>query len=232
MHVLAKGLAAAGYQVCALDMRGHGESGPRGRIAYVGQLEDDLEDFLGAVRPPRPAILAGFSSGGGFALRFAGEARQRLFDGYLLMSPYLGRDAPTFRPGAGGWVRVGVPRLVAISLLNGFGVRACNGLPVVRFALDEYGRKHLTPSYSYNLAQNYQPWRDWRANLRAARQPMRLMAGQEDEVFRADRFAEALREAGAAASATLVPGVGHVGLTLDPAAIQTAVRLVGELAHG
>ncbi|MGA2079847.1 MAG: alpha/beta hydrolase [Holophaga sp.] len=231
MHVLAKGLAAAGYRAFALDLRGHGDSGPRGTIAYVGQLEDDLEDFLDAVRPPRPIVLAGFSSGGGFALRFAGDPRHQRFDGYLLLSPLLGRDAPTFRPEAGGWAKVGVPRLVAISLLNRFGIRACNGLPVVRFALDEYGRKHLTPAYSYSLATDFMPWRDWRANIRAVRQPMRLMAGQEDEVFHAERFEEAFRAAGHPVPVTLVSGVGHVSLTLDPAAVQAAVGLVGELAR-
>jgi hypothetical protein len=46
MHPLAVGLAAAGYTVYALDIRGHGDSGRKGHIAYVGQLEDDLADFL------------------------------------------------------------------------------------------------------------------------------------------------------------------------------------------
>jgi non-heme chloroperoxidase len=45
MHVLAKAFAAAGYTAYALDIRGHGESGNKGHIGYVGQLEDDLEDF-------------------------------------------------------------------------------------------------------------------------------------------------------------------------------------------
>ena len=42
MHVLAQALAAEGYAVAALDMRGHGASGPRGQVAYVGQLEDEF----------------------------------------------------------------------------------------------------------------------------------------------------------------------------------------------
>lgn len=33
MHVLAQALAAAGFYVAALDMRGHGESGTRGQAA-------------------------------------------------------------------------------------------------------------------------------------------------------------------------------------------------------
>jgi hypothetical protein len=34
-------------------------------IAYVGQLEDDLEDSVRSVRGPHPMTLGGFSSGGG-----------------------------------------------------------------------------------------------------------------------------------------------------------------------
>ncbi len=98
MHPMAHAFAQAGYAVFALDIRGHGESGTKGRIAYVGELEDDLEDFVKAVSPPRPATLAGFSAGGGFAMRVAGSPRQRLFrlrskhQGDGIARPRAGRD--------------------------------------------------------------------------------------------------------------------------------------------
>ncbi len=68
MHPMAKELSAAGFTTYALDIRGHGGSGDKGQIGYIGQLEDDLTDFMRAVSPPAPVTLAGFSSGGGFAL--------------------------------------------------------------------------------------------------------------------------------------------------------------------
>src|SRR3954468_23519634 len=68
MHVVAKGFAAAGYDAFALDIRGHGDSGTKGHIAYVGQLEADMEDFVHAVKLAQPSTLIGFSSGGGFVL--------------------------------------------------------------------------------------------------------------------------------------------------------------------
>ncbi len=40
MHLMAKGFAAAGYAAYTLDIRGHGKSGTKGHIAYIGQLED------------------------------------------------------------------------------------------------------------------------------------------------------------------------------------------------
>ena len=226
MHVMAKAFAAAGYTAYALDMRGHGESGSKGNIAYVGQLEDDIEDFTRALMPTIPATLAGFSSGGGFVLRFAGSDRQALFSNYLLLSPFISQDAPTFRPDSGGWVSVGVPRLMAISLLNAIDIHALNGLPVVRFALDEQAKSFLTPQYSYALTQNFRPQADWQANIRAVRQPLRLVAGQDDEAFHAERFAEVFKAAGKDVPVTLLPGIGHIPLTLDRSAVQAAVTAV------
>ena len=59
MHPLARALAAAGFAVHALDMRGHGGSGEKGHVAYVGQLEDDVASFMVKVQPAtRPASPA------------------------------------------------------------------------------------------------------------------------------------------------------------------------------
>mgnify|MGYP003509753687 CR=1 FL=1 len=225
----AKALFAAGYAAYALDMRGHGASGTKGQIDHVGQLEDDIEDFMRVLQPVRPATLIGFSSGGGFVLRFAADARQRLFDNYLLLSPFISQDAPTYRPNSGGWVSVGVPRVVGLSLLNAVGVHALNTLPVTRFALNDYGMTHLTPAYSFALASNFRPSTDWRANIQAATRPMALLAGSDDEAFHADRFAAVFAEAGRPIEVTLLPGVGHIGLTLEPAAAQAVVTAVEKL---
>src|SRR5215475_4111406 len=116
MHVMAKGFAAAGYATYALDIRGHGQSGVKGHIAYLGQLEDDIEDFVHAIKLAQPSTLVGFSSGGGFVLRFAGSSKQKLFSNYLLLTPFISQDAPTSRPGSGGWASVGVPRIIALSV--------------------------------------------------------------------------------------------------------------------
>ena len=120
MHLMAKGFAAAGYAAYALDVRGHGKSGTKGHITYIGQLEDDMEDFVHSIKFAQPSTLAEFSSGGGFVLRFAGGPRQELFSNYLLLSPWISQDAATLRPGTGGWATVGVSRIIAIAVLNGF----------------------------------------------------------------------------------------------------------------
>ncbi len=231
MHVMAKAFAAAGYAAYSLDMRGHGQSGVKGHIAYIGQLEDDMEDFVHAIKLTQPSTLVGFSSGGGFVLRFAGSPRQELFSNYLLLSPWISQDAATSRPDSGGWATVGVPRIIAISFLDGFGVHAFDDLPVIKFALDEEAKGFLTPQYSFALAQNFRPERDYQANIRAVRQPLRVLAGQNDEVFYADKFASVFKTAGKDVPITLLPGIDHISLTLDSTAIQAAIAAIESMNH-
>lgn len=223
-YPLARALAQAGWQVEALDVRGHGESGimaSKGDIAYIGQLEDDLEDFMKQAKLSGAAkVLMGFSAGGGFALRFAGDARQKLFDRYVLLAPMLHQDSPTMKPitGNGAWVSVGVPRIAAVITLNAAGITAFNHLPVIAFALDEQAKKILTPSYSYALMMNYRPHNDYANDLRNAKQPMQIIVGTDDEQFYADRYESVLRSHGNASPVTLVKGVDHIQLTLKPEA--------------
>lgn len=229
MHSMAKAFASAGYAAYALDIRGHGESGRKGQIGYVGQLEDDLAAFMKAVAPRQPATLVGFSSGGGFVLRVAGGPRQDQFQSYLLLSPYLGHDAPTSRPASGGWVSVGIPRFVGISVLNRVGIHRFDDLPVLAFGLNEKARAILTPEYSYALTVNYGPHADYVADMKAVRRPCALIAGDADEAFHADRFEPLLRAQGRDWPVTLLPGVGHIPLTLDAGALAKEVEAVGRL---
>jgi alpha-beta hydrolase superfamily lysophospholipase len=230
MHTLAKAFAASGHDVYVPDMRGHGESGRKGTIAYVGQLEDDLSDFLDAVQPAGPRTLVGFSAGGGFALRFAGDTRQLAFDRYVLLAPFIHQDAPTTQPSVGGWVNVGIPRTIALTILNALRIKLFNHLPVVAYALAPKAAARLTPRYSYNLAQNFRPHNNYRADIRATRRPLEVLVGGSDEVFRAGAFAGVFEEAGRVVPVTIVPEVGHIGLTLEPVAVATIVGAVSERA--
>ena len=100
MHPIATALAAAGITAVALDIRGHGASGTRGDVAYLGQLDDDLADLIAELRKTFPGAvsLIGHSAGGGFALRIAGGPLGDRFDRFVLLAPYLGYSAPTNRP--------------------------------------------------------------------------------------------------------------------------------------
>ena len=229
LHVIAQRFADSGFDAYALDMRGHGASGLKGQIDYIGQLEHDIEDFTQRIQPKSPRTLLGFSSGGGFVLRFAGGDRQTVFDRYLLISPFLSHEAPTYRHNSGGWVRVGVPRIVAITILNRFGITALNHLVVSKFAVEERSKATLTSEYSFAMLSNFKPQDDYIQNIRAIKQPTAVLVGAADELFYAEQFAATFKAGNPNVSPTLLAGVGHVGMTLDQSAIGQAIQTVKSL---
>lgn len=231
MQPTAKALSVAGYKVFALDVRGHGQSGSKGHIDYVGQLEADLATFVRTLRPPEPSTLAGFSAGGGFVLRVAGGTQRSLFGSYLLLSPFISQDAPNQRPGSGGWANVGLPRVIALAILNSIGVRTFNSLWVTSFALNERARSFLTPEYDFNLAMNFRPERDYAANIRHAIRPCAVIAGAADEAFYADKLEPLFRSLGKPWPVQLLPGVGHIALTLDASAHNAIVQQIRKLQN-
>ncbi len=232
MHTLAKGIAQNGYSTYALDIRGHGVSGSKGQIEYIGQLEDDLEDFLQSVTLAGKKTLIGFSAGGGFALRFASSAKQRMFDYYVLLSPFIHQDAPTTRSDGDKWVNVGVPRIIALTLLNLFGVTVFNTLPVTTFALDAEAQTLLTPQYSFALSQNFRPSYDYRADIDAVTQPLEILVGQNDETLHAEHFSSVFNKKGKVGHVTIIPKIGHVDIILSIKAIQAILAALESLnAH-
>ena len=229
LHPMATALAAAGVQVYALDVRGHGDSVPKGHIAFIGQLESDLQLFVEAVQPPSPSTLIGFSSGGGFVFRVAASEMQSAFDSYLLLAPFLGHTAPNYRPDSGGWVSVGVPRIVALNVLNAVGLRSWNDLPVVRFALTEEAKSFLTPEYDFNLNTNFAASQDYRQDLLNAKGKVAILAGDADEAFQTQELQRIVQSAGKDWPVQLLPGIQHIPLTLEPAALKAIAELVQKL---
>ena len=229
LHPMATVLAAAGAKVYALDVRGHGKSGPKGHIAFIGQLESDLQMFVQAVQPPSPSTLIGFSSGGGFVLRVAASEMQSAFDSYLLLAPFLGHTAPNYRPDSGGWVSVGVPRIVALNVLNAVGLRYWNDMPVVRFALTEEANSFLTPQYDFNLNTNFAANQDYRQDLLNAKGKVAILAGDADELLKSQELQGIVQSAGKDWPVQLLPGIQHIPLTLDPVALKAIAEEVQKL---
>jgi alpha-beta hydrolase superfamily lysophospholipase len=237
MNVLGRALAAAGTPAYAPDIRGQGQSGRRGDIDYIGQQEDDLADLVALIRKRYPnarLVLAGHSSGGGFALRVAGEPVGRAFSHFVLLAPHLGHNAVSARPGAGGWVRIYGPRIAAISILNHFGINAFNGLPVLAFALPQGAeRENLTRFWSYRMTNNFGPHGEtdlmpgaYRRDAERAPGPVSLLAGADDESFYADRYAAAFAGVRPPVSVQILPGIGHMGLISDATAVPSVVAAI------
>jgi pimeloyl-ACP methyl ester carboxylesterase len=226
MHAIAQTLAAAGVAAVAIDARGHGASGTRGDIAYIGQLDDDLADLVANLRKDDPTarlLLIGHSSGGGFALRIAAGPLGAAFDRIVLLAPYLGYSAPTNRvaEGIGRWAEPDMPRIIALTILRRLGVDWAQGLPAIAFANAPEAAKFVTSRYSYRLLVNFGPPQNWKGALQAAASKIELIAGEKDELMDAPAYQSVVAPLGV--RVTLLPGVDHMGVVHAPEALAAIV---------
>jgi pimeloyl-ACP methyl ester carboxylesterase len=225
MNALAKTLNVAGATVYAPDLRGHGSSGRRGDIDYIGQLDDDLADLVSTIRPEHPnatMTLIGFSGGGAFTIRIAGGPYGDLFNRYIVIDPAIVYPSPLARPNAGGWATPYVPRIVGLIILNKIGIHWFDGLDAIVFAIPP-GNRNLTGVYSFRLAMNLNS-RDYFGALERTKEPMALIAGVNDDQFYADRYATLLQPAKPDLTVELVPGLDHIDMLMKPAALAALRR--------
>jgi pimeloyl-ACP methyl ester carboxylesterase len=228
MHAAAEALQAAGVTAYSLDVRGHGGSGRRGDIDYVGELENDLADFLVSLGPPKPGetrTLIGFSAGAGFAIRFAGGPQGELFDRYVFLSPIL-PGSPTLRAHAGGWTDIALPRLIIIDALERLGIHWFGGLPVIAYAVSPEMADRITARYSYRLAVNFGAGLDYATYLRNIRRPAVLLVGSADKQVMPEQFAPLLQRLGSDIPVRVLPGLGHSDMITAPAALAALVAAV------
>jgi pimeloyl-ACP methyl ester carboxylesterase len=227
MNAAARALAEAGVTAVSMDMRGHGASGSRGDIGYIGQLDDDLADLVAELRKSYPnakLTLMGHSSGGGFALRVAAGLVGALFDHFILLAPYLGHRAPTNLPTAesGRWAAPDLPRILAIAALRRLGVDWPQTLPVVAFANSPEAGKAVTSRYSFRLLENYGPPEDWKGAILATRGRVEIIAGAKDQLMDAKAYTNALAPLGM--RVTILADVDHMGIVHQAAALRTIVE--------
>lgn len=198
------------------DLRGHGRSAlaKMGDIDYLGQYEHDLEDLIKHLQKEKPEtaiFLGGHSSGAGLAIKYAG-GKLKPFDGYILLAPYLGHDAPTVKPNSGGWVQVAIKRYIGLSMLNRAGITLLNPLPVLYFNRPEKWNDALqTQSYSYRLNESFSP-QDYATQLRNNKKPMLVLVGQADDAFYPEKFAPIFSEYAEQAELHLIEHASHIDL--------------------
>jgi alpha-beta hydrolase superfamily lysophospholipase len=232
--MLREAFGAGSTEVLSIDLRGHGASGGTpGDVDFIGQYEEDLGDVVRVLKTERPGlrvVLAGHSMGGGIVLRYAERRSSRRdlppVDGTLLFAPYLGWSSPTVRkttadPAASAGaeiLKVHLPRILGLALLNVSGITAFNGLRTEFFNLPP---ELPLRSYSYRAMESQAP-SDYRRALAGATHPLLVVVGSRDEAFVADEFREVLREAGQAPP-EIVPDATHDCVVHDPRAMA-AVR--------
>lgn len=98
---IAKALCAKGFKACLLNWRGHGESqGQPGDVRYVGQLEDDLADMIGHIKPKNEMgdiLIGGHSAGAVVCLRYIDKYGCDDIKGLSIVSPAINGPLETVR---------------------------------------------------------------------------------------------------------------------------------------
>ncbi|KVE44313.1 alpha/beta hydrolase [Burkholderia sp. BDU5] len=122
-QALAERLTAAGIEVVAADLRGHGHS--PGARAWVERFDQYLQDadalVSSAARDDTPLFLMGHSMGGAVAALYMierGAARRSGLAGLILSSPALapGRDVPKWMLAMSRFISRAWPRFPAIKI--------------------------------------------------------------------------------------------------------------------
>jgi non-heme chloroperoxidase len=232
LHAFAKYLSEENVaNVYAPDLRGHGPSPQRrGDIDYIGQLEDDLADLISHIRKGASKdaryIVGGHSSGGGLALRFAGGAHGYLAQGFVLLAPYLGHDAPMVKKNAGGWADASILKIIGISVLDGLGLKHFNDSHVLRFNLPEkYHNGYETLEYSFRLMKGMHP-KNYKESLKTTRAPLLIIVGSEDEAFHAKDFEQGILPYKKDVRISFVEGGSHLGIIMSKAAMAEAAHWI------
>ncbi len=218
MHPLALAFQRLGITTLVPDLRGHGANHPHGDITYVGQLDDDLTDLITDKKPEYAKstwTILGSSSGAAFALRFAAESPAgQLVDRYVLVSPYLRYDAPSVRksePGSAApqtWASASVGRIIGLTMLNQWGVRIWNGLPVLAFPVPA-NIEAATRTYSWRMYKNFAADDDYLADIRRTVRPMRVFVGGSDELLDAQKLTSEFHSQRPDVPVSIIPGMGH-----------------------
>jgi pimeloyl-ACP methyl ester carboxylesterase len=161
--------------------------------------------------------------GGGIAQRYAQLPDSPPVDGYLLFAPLLGPGAPTSRSepppesrGEEPWLKLDVPRIIGLFMLNAVGVTGLNALPTMVCHVTEDAR---VGEYSFRAMASAGP-DDYLAGIAALDAPLLVIVGSEDEAFRADEYAPLVAaHARVPGRVEVVDGANHNGVHHDPRAI-------------
>ena len=161
-------------------------------------------------------------------MRFAGSSRQKLFANYLLLAPFLRYVAPTTRPNNSEWADASVPRIIGLSLLGPIGKKWFGHLPVLAFAIDPKTVQYQTATYSYRLWSNFGPHYNYKADMKAAKQPITVLVGKDDELFYPQKYLPVFAGSQPHAEIIIVPDVGHITLTTERAGVSAIAKMLSQ----
>jgi hypothetical protein len=119
-----------------------------------------------------------------------GSAKEKLFDRIMLLlrrCRQVHQQSGRLRAAVGSRLQW---RLALLGLINRFGVRWFDGLPIVAFAPNVSNQGAL---YSFRLVADFGSPADYLVRLGRSRKPLALLVGGKDELLYANRFAPLLR---------------------------------------
>jgi hypothetical protein len=73
---------------------------------------------------------------------------------------------------------------------------------------------------------NFKPHRDYLADIRGMNDLCAILAGTADELFYTEKLKAIFKTPGNSCTVKLLPGIGHIQLTLAAEPVDAAVRLV------
>ncbi|WP_163536099.1 alpha/beta fold hydrolase [Gracilibacillus sp. YIM 98692] len=206
------------------DLRGYGDHAKRkGDVDYIGQHEDDLEDFIQHIKKKHknPTItLAGHSAGGGTVLRLSEHPSSSEIDRYLLLAPFIHHSAPTVpKKNEKSYGKANLGRLIPLFILNGFGIRKWNhwivyesNKPVEK----RHGSETLALSHRLFVSRYPEKYKQVIANMK---KPTLVLVGEHDQEFIPDAFEPLFRENNKAETHVL-KDTNHDGIIKDPQTIE------------
>jgi len=226
LQPLATAISETGVaHVVTPDLRGHGPNpNTRGDLSYIGQFQDDLRQLIDSVDlmyPDANLVIGGHGTGGGIVVDFAAPPTGSLADGYLLLAPYLGPDAPTTQQALGGWANFYGDRIVMLRVLTGFGLDDYSGMTTVEFDVPQSARDGTeTLEHTYRLMASYTP--DEGAVNEMVDVPTLTVAGTADVTIDAAAY-EPLFADRETARVELLDGVSHLDTVLGDDAVGPIV---------
>lgn len=205
-----------------VDIRGHGNSeGPRGDAPSANQVLEDISTILAMAKtkfPTVPVYLVGHSSGAGLLLNYSAYEHKKaeLYDGYILLAPYLGPRVGVERPDAPPFVK---SVRVWIYLLNQlFRIPFFQHIGAVFFNYpDELIKQDplIVTSYSYTMSCATTP-NNPALIFEELDKPCTVFIAQDDEQFLPEKIVEFARYNKKSMVTTgIIPQAKHLSILLD-----------------
>lgn len=226
---------ATGAEVITLDLRGHGQSeGAPGDVQYIDQFADDIADVVAAVKKEKPngrIILAGYSMGGGIALRYAMKNNAPAIDGYILLAPILGQNMPrqqSLNHSKQGineepLMKVHITRIIGLKMLNSVGEHRHDSLPVLFFNVP----KEMIRQYSYRANESMSP-EDYKAGLQAVKKPLLVLVGSNDKAFGSSQYEEAVKSNTNDGEVFIIEGATHYSVRHNAQSMRIIAEWTGK----